>query len=213
MKSSKLWIIKWILRQMLKINLVVWFTTKNVCLCFYVQNCRTQRSSNWYQVLVFEFSNFNNLWKHSFCNIISEKGSAESGLIDSHETHAARFCSATLSYFLVGGVRLWSDTINMCSKKPVFELFYIPVAILVHRDCSGWQDHWNTVHGSHHLFLPHLLWRVHWVKWGQKADDTEPTASLYTARGGVASREGSVVDSSGQFKFFICCWAYKVQLR
>lgn len=169
MKSSKLWMIKWIFRQMLKINLVRWCSTKNVFMCFYVQNCRTHRSSNWYQVLVFEFSYFNNLWKPSFCNIIiSEKGSAESGQMASYETHAARFCSATLLYFLVGRVRLWSDTIYMCSKKPVFELFYFPVAILLHRDCSGWQDHWNAVHVSHNLVLSHLIWRVLWTKWGQQ---------------------------------------------
>lgn len=49
------------------------------------------------QVLVFELSFFNHLWKPSFCNIIiSEKGSAESGQMASYETHASWFYSATL---------------------------------------------------------------------------------------------------------------------
>lgn len=53
------------------------------------------------QVLVFEFSFFNHLWKPSFCNIIiSEKGSAESGQMASYETHASGFYSATLFYLL-----------------------------------------------------------------------------------------------------------------
>lgn len=36
-----------------------------------------------------------------------------------------------------------------------------------------------------------------------KADDTEPTASLYTSPEGVASIDESIVDSSGQFQFFL----------
>lgn len=148
------------------------------CMHFYVQNCGTHRSGDWETFL--EINWYLRFWCLNFLilipyenlpsviQIISEKGSSESGQMASYKTQAGQFCSDTLLCFLIGRVRLRSDTINMCSKKPLLEIFCFPVAIVVHRDCSGWQDHWNTVHVSHDLFPPHLIWRAHWANWGHK---------------------------------------------
>lgn len=175
------------------------------------QNCRVLRTNTWSQTLVFAFANSNNLWKASFCNtIISDKGTAESGQMTSYESHAAWFCSATFSCWGSHAL-LWH---NKCAKL-ASALFYFPVAILVHRDCSGCQDHWSTVHVSRNLSPPapaHPLMCL-LSKMRSKADDTEPSASSYTASGDVASGEESVVDCLGQFYIFVYCWAYKVQLR
>lgn len=164
------------------------------------------------QVLVFEFSYFNPLWKPSFCytNYFREgvfRIRINGQLQDTSRSILFRH-SFVLSY--------WESQAQVRHNKYVLKettlrallfssgnsgsqgLFWL-AGPLKHSACQSW-------------FIPTPPYlKSSLSKLRSQADETEPTASLYTASGGA-----SIEVHWWLFRkilIFICCWAFKIQLR